>query len=68
MSEEIAFYMFGYYAIKCWKSDNFWRIDEDSVIERNSIYWSRFRNFAEQMEQMERRLVSGHIVPKKMKF
>ena len=51
--KEVAHYMFGYYAIQCWKSNNFWSW---GGIERDSIYWAVFRDFVEQMEEMEERL------------
>lgn len=37
--KEVAHYMFGYYAIRCWKSDNFW-----SNLNRESTYWCNFKN------------------------
>ena len=51
--KEVAHYMFGYYAIQCWKSDKFWSWKR---VERGSIYWAIFRDFVEQMEEMEERL------------
>lgn len=45
---EIAHYMFSYYAIQCYHSDNFWY-----EIERNSIYWRVFNEFVEKMENLE---------------
>ncbi|MCD9186637.1 MAG: hypothetical protein LUM44_09395 [Pyrinomonadaceae bacterium] len=46
---EIAHYMFGYYAIKCWKSRNFW-----SDINRDSLYWIVFKTFVEKMQEIEK--------------
>lgn len=46
---EVAHYMFGYYAIRCWQSDNFWH-----DINRKSPYWSLFATFAKRMEKVER--------------
>jgi hypothetical protein len=45
---EIAQYMFGYYAIKCWKSDSFW-----TGLNRDSNYWIVFRKFVEKMQVIE---------------
>lgn len=45
---EVAHYMFGYYAIQCWESENFW-----SNLDRNSIYWSLFRDFVRQLKECE---------------
>ena len=47
--KQVAHYMFGYYAIQCWKSENFW-----DNINRESIYWRVFRDFVEQMKEVER--------------
>jgi len=46
---EVAHYMFGYYAIRCWRSENFWK-----GVNRDSPYWSLFRDFAVRMERRER--------------
>jgi hypothetical protein len=48
MEKRVAHYMFGYHAIRCWKSNNFW-----SNVNRNSAYWALFRDFAEQMSAFE---------------
>lgn len=45
---EIAHYMFGYYAIRCWGSKNFW-----AGVNRDSHYWIVFRKFAEKMQVLE---------------
>jgi hypothetical protein len=42
---EVAHYMFGYYALLCWESEEFW-ID----VNRLSDYWSLFADFCEQMQ------------------
>ncbi len=46
--KHVAHYMFGYYAIRCWESTNFW-----SDVNRNSFYWTLFKDFAEQMKKIE---------------
>jgi hypothetical protein len=43
---EVAHYMFGYYAIRCWDSDASWH-----GVNRNSPYWSLFKNFASRDEK-----------------
>lgn len=48
LKPRIAHYMFGYYAIACWKSEAFW-----SNMNRDSIYWALFKDFAEKMQQIE---------------
>lgn len=59
---EIAHYMFGYYAMRCWENDMFW---ED--INRESHYWRVFREFVEKMKDLEDRKMT---IPdnKKIKF
>ena len=46
--QEIAFYMFGYYAIKCWESEHFW-----SSVNRESKYWKVFKEFALEAKRNE---------------
>jgi hypothetical protein len=46
--KEVAHYMFGYYAIRCFESSYFW-----SNVEKNSIWWSLFINFASEMKRIE---------------
>lgn len=50
IKKEVAFYMFGYYAIKCWNSELFWNDD----LEKESSYWHAFRDFVVKMETLER--------------
>ena len=47
--KEVAYYMFGYYAIRCWKSRYFW-----SGVNRDSPYWALFKDFVSEMENVER--------------
>lgn len=49
--KQVAHYMFGYYAIKCWKCEYFW----DSI-EKYSIYWCLYRDFVYQMIDEEQKL------------
>jgi hypothetical protein len=50
LKTSVAHYMFGYYVIRCYKSDNFW----NNKVMRESYYWSVFRKFAEEMEEIDR--------------
>ena len=52
LKEEVAHYMFGYYAMRCWESDKFW-----SDLNRDSIYWAAFGDFAKRMELVEKNFV-----------
>ena len=44
MSDELVFYMYGYYAAVCVQSENFW-----SNINKDKAYWVVFLSFAESM-------------------
>jgi hypothetical protein len=46
--KDVAHYMFGYYAIRCWESEHFW-----SEVNRKSTYWALFRDFVEKMKALE---------------
>ena len=50
----VAHYMFGYYAIRCYQSKNFW-----NDVNRDSYYWAIFVNFARKMEAIEKTIVDG---------
>ena len=49
INEKVALYMFGYYAIRCLKSRNFWY-----GLDPNHQLWALFKDFATQMEKAER--------------
>jgi hypothetical protein len=66
MSENIAYYMFWYYAIRCNESDNFWL--GDRIIDKDAVYWSLFKKFAERMSLLEKDLVKSKIDPSTLKF
>jgi hypothetical protein len=57
LNEKIVFYMFGYYAIKCWDTESFWRIiSEDgteNTIQKNNAPWTLFKKFVEQMKLLQ---------------
>ncbi len=44
----VAHYMFGYYVIRCWESNHFWR-----DVNRDSIYWTLFQDFVVRMKTCE---------------
>lgn len=51
--KEVVHYMFGYYALRCWESEHFWQNGNHGV-NRDSIYWSLFRDFTQRMQEAER--------------
>ena len=46
---DVAFYMFGYYAVKCWNNTLFWE-----NLEKEDKYWSLFNKFAKEAEEYEK--------------
>jgi hypothetical protein len=46
MTDELALYMFGYYAILCNKSENYWY-----GLNKKQVLWSLFFDFASDMER-----------------
>lgn len=57
---EIAHYMFGYYAIICWENNLFWK-----DINRESHYWRVFKEFVQQMKDLEQKKIN---IPAKKKI
>ena len=51
ISIEVANYMFGYYAIKCWHTKTFWK---NMKQEKNDCHWSLFKDFVKQMEKQDK--------------
>jgi len=60
INEEVAHYMFGYYAIKCHESKHFWAGEEKS-----HPYWVLFADFVARMKGLE---AKGAIGPRKIRF
>ena len=58
---DIAHYMFGYYAIRCYGSDHFWH-----DMDRESGYWALFKVFAVEMRKMDAGF-PGNLCPKKLR-
>ncbi len=65
IKRNVAFYMFGYYAIRCWESEYFW-----NDVNRDSPYWSLFRNFVNEMTAIEEPFVKDSFIfdPKNYRF
>jgi hypothetical protein len=49
INDHVALYMFGYFAIRCFQSKNFW-----DGLNRNQPLWALFMDFARQMQEAER--------------
>ena len=47
--DHVVFYSFGYYALACWRSKNFW-----NGLNKNQQTWAYFREFVNRMEQLEK--------------
>jgi hypothetical protein len=52
IKKELAFYMFGYFAIRCLDSENFWQ-----GINKEDHYWTLFREFAEQAKRKKHEIL-----------
>ena len=48
VTKHVAHYMFGYPALLCWQSKNFWH-----GLDRENPYWALFRDFASQMKAVQ---------------
>lgn len=55
IKKNVAHYFFGYFASHCWKSINFWYINEDSVLDKDAYYWATFKKFVDKMNKIEKR-------------
>jgi len=55
ISKNLAFYMFGYYAIRARESDNFSSLDNGSI-EYRSLYWNVFNSFVNDMKELEEKI------------
>ena len=49
IDKDHAFYLFAYFAIRCEENEHFWA----GGLNRGSIYWAPFREFAKEMRKME---------------
>ena len=48
-NDEVVYYMFGYYALRCHKSSNFW-----SGLNRNQLQWAHFNEFVARLSAIEK--------------
>lgn len=53
IKENVAHYFFGYFAIRCWESENFWFISDSEEIAKDEYYWNTFKIFVESMKKIE---------------
>lgn len=49
---EVALYLFGFYVLRTAASDDFW-----DGLDRESVFWTQFRRFAEVAQQESERLL-----------
>jgi hypothetical protein len=62
IKKNVAHYFFGYFAIRCWESTNFWYLSEQEEIAKNEYYWNTFKKFVESMKQIESaRMKPNHL-------
>jgi hypothetical protein len=55
IKKNVAHYFFGYFAQICWKNKNFWYLEGESEINKNSYYWATFKKFVYKMNEIEKR-------------
>lgn len=60
IKKDVAHYMFGYFALCCWKSNNFWK-----GINKHSYYWSVFKKYVDSMQALEDRNINKSYFLKK---
>ncbi len=58
---DLAYYTFGYYATKCFESENFWE-----NIKKTDIFWNVFLRFATEMQTRMR--MNNEVVNHEIKF
>lgn len=63
IKENVAHYMFGYFAIRCQESTNFW-----NGLNQDSYYWSVFNSFANKMKQAEKRNIDKSFLTNVLDF
>lgn len=61
IKETVAHYFFGYFARHCWQSDNFWYLDENTVIAKEEYYWATFKKFVMKMNAIEERRANPNL-------
>jgi hypothetical protein len=47
-SDEVVYYMFSYFGLACWRSQNFWH-----GLNRDQVLWSHFRDFVERLSELQ---------------
>jgi len=57
ISDQLAHYMFGYYAILCFDSTDFW--EGNDHVKRDSYYWSLFSSFVTRMKETQKIVASA---------
>ena len=62
--KNVAHYFFGYFALRCWESKNFWLLGEGNIINKQTYYWATFSKFIEQMKEIENRKLNANAFQK----
>lgn len=63
LNEKMAFYMFGFYAIRSLQSKEFW-----TGLNEGDFYYTLFRRFATRMEVIEKRINDRLDDPRRWRF
>ena len=61
----VAHYMFGYYSLRTWASEEFWENMQPD--EKNTPYWALFKSFVEEMRDHDKALKEVMASPKALR-
>jgi hypothetical protein len=50
LTPELAYYMFGFEALRCWRNDEFWR-----PLDRTSKWWRVLKGFASELIELDQK-------------
>jgi hypothetical protein len=53
---ELAFYMFGFEALRCWENEKFWE-----GLDRDDKWWGVFRAFASELHKLRERVQPNQV-------
>jgi hypothetical protein len=64
IKKNVAHYFFGYFALRCWESKNFWLLEDGKIINKQTYYWTTFTKFIEQMKEIENSKINANALQK----
>jgi hypothetical protein len=64
LKKNVAHYFFGYFALRCWESENFWLLSNNESINKDGYYWNVFKEFVLEMKKIQSRRTSPNLFQK----